>query len=193
MPPHRHIRYLPALVLAVLLAPYAQASEDDVWALLKQPGHLVILRHSNAPGATPEPEGMDLKNCAIQRNLDDEGRTQARHIGDAFRSHGIAHIRLVSSQFCRALETARLTKLGAVAELSALNLVLLTDFSGLKATAEKSTAFMKSVPPKQLTVMVTHVGNALSISGANLSSGEMAVVHLDPSGKVVVDGRIMVP
>jgi hypothetical protein len=182
-----------ALALAILLAPCAQASENDVWALLKEPGHIVILRHSNAPGAAPEPEDMDIKKCAIQRNLDDEGRTQARHIGDAFRSHGIAHVRFVSSQFCRALDAARLTKLGPITELPALNLVLLTDFSGLKATAEKSAAFMKSIPPKQLTVMVTHVGNALSISGANLSSGEMAVVQLDPSGKVVADGRIVVP
>jgi hypothetical protein len=32
-----------------------------------------------------------------------------------------------------------------------------------------------------------------SIAGAKLDSREMAVVHLDTSGEVVVDGKITVP
>ena len=164
-----------------------------MWALLKQPGHFVLLRHSNAPGATPEPYGIDLKNCAIQRSLDDAGRAQARRIGDAFRKHGITRVRLVSSQFCRAREPAKLTKLGRVAELPTLNQVFLSDFSGMRETAEKTDKFMKTIPAKQLTVLVSHVSNIQSIAGVNLSSGEMAIVHIDAAGAVAVDGRIMVP
>ena len=26
----------------------------DVWPLLKKPGHIILLRHSNAPGSIPE-------------------------------------------------------------------------------------------------------------------------------------------
>jgi hypothetical protein len=52
---------------------------------------------------------------------------------------------------------------------------------------------MKTIPAKQLTVLVSHVSNIQSIAGVNLSSGEMAVVHLDAAGAVAVDGRIMVP
>jgi phosphohistidine phosphatase SixA len=184
---------LALIALIVLLAPAACADDNALWALLKQPGHAVLLRHSNAPGATPEPYGIDLKNCAIQRSLDDAGRAQARRIGDEFRKHGITNVRLVSSQFCRALETARLTRLGPVAELTALNQVFLTDLSGMHETAEKTHKFMKAIPAKRLTMLVSHVSNIQSIAGANLSSGEMAVVHLDASGAVVVDGRIMIP
>ncbi|HEY1311791.1 MAG TPA: histidine phosphatase family protein, partial [Pseudolabrys sp.] len=129
----------------------------------------------------------------IQRSLDDAGRAQARRIGDEFRKHGIAKARLVSSQFCRALETARLTGLGPVAEMPALNQVFVTDFSGMHETAEKTAKFMKTIPAKQLTVLVSHVSNIQAIAGANLSSGEMAVAHLDAAGAVTVDGRIMVP
>src|ERR1700674_4727961 len=81
---------------------------DEIWEVLKQPGHIVLLRHSNAPGAKEEPYGINLKDCAIQRNLDEDGRLQARRIGDEFRKHGIQKLRLVSSQFCRAIETAKL-------------------------------------------------------------------------------------
>jgi len=179
------------LAVGIVAAPSARA--DDMWDVLKKPGHIVLLRHSNAPGATPEPYGIDLKNCTIQRNLDDDGRAQARRIGDAFRKHGISRVRVVSSQFCRALETARLTKLGPVAELPALNQVFLSDLSGMKETAEKSAKFMRTIPANQLTVLVTHVSNIQSIAGVILDSGEMAVVHLDASGAVAVDGRIKVP
>jgi phosphohistidine phosphatase SixA len=137
--------------------------------------------------------GIDLKNCAIQRSLDDAGRAQARRIGDAFRKHGITRVRLVSSQFCRARETAKLTKLGPVAELPTLNQVFLSDFSGMRETAEKTDKFMKTIHAKQLTVLVSHVSNIQSIAGVNLSSGEMAIVHIDAAGAVAVDGRIMVP
>jgi phosphohistidine phosphatase SixA len=184
---------LALLALALLQAQNAHADDNAMWALLKTPGHVVLLRHSNAPGATPEPYGIDLKNCAIQRSLDDDGRAQARRIGDAFRKHGIPRVRLLSSQFCRALETARLTKLGPVAGLRALNQVVLADLNGMRETADKTAKYMKSIPAKQLTVLVSHVTNILAIAGVNLSSGEMAVVHIDAAGAVAVDGRIMIP
>jgi len=181
------------LAIAILATQPARADDNAMWALLKTPGHIVLLRHSNAPGATPEPYGIDLKDCAIQRNLDDEGRAQARRIGDEFRKHGINRARLVSSQFCRARETAELTKLGPVEPLPALNQVFVPDFIGMRETADKSGKFMKTLPANQLTVMVSHISNIQSIAGVILSSGEMAVVHLDASGAVVVDGRINVP
>jgi hypothetical protein len=42
-------------------------------------------------------------------------------------------------------------------------------------------------------VLVSHVTNILAIAGVNLSSGEMAVVHIDAAGAIAVDGRIMIP
>ena len=52
---------------------------------------------------------------------------------------------------------------------------------------------MKTIPASQLAVLVTHISNIQSIAGVILDSGEMAVVHLDASGAVAVDGRIKVP
>ena len=66
----------------------AFAADEEVWALLKKPGHIVLLRHSNAPGQVPESNDMDFKNCAIQRNLDADGRAQAGRIGNEFRKRG---------------------------------------------------------------------------------------------------------
>jgi phosphohistidine phosphatase SixA len=160
---------------------------------MQKPGHIVLLRHSNAPGSVPESNDMDFKNCAIQRNLDADGKAQAARIGDEFRKHKITKVRLVSSQYCRALDTAKLTKLGPVTPLPILNQVFLADIPAMKEAGAKGRDFMKTIPAKQLTMLVTHVTNIQAIGGGKLDSGEMVVVHFDPAGEVVVDGKITVP
>lgn len=171
----------------------AIAADEETWALLKKPGHIVLLRHSNAPGQMQESNDIDFKNCAIQRNLDADGRAQAGRIGDEFRKHGVKQVKLVSSLYCRALDTARLMKLGAVIPQPVLNQVFLADVPGMKDAGTKGRALLKAVPAKQLTVLVSHVTNIQAIAGVQLESGQMAVVHLDPAGEVVVDGKITVP
>jgi phosphohistidine phosphatase SixA len=181
------------LTLATSIASTAYAADEDVWALLKKPGHVILLRHSNAPGSMQESNDMDFKNCAIQRNLDDAGRAQAARIGDEFRKRKITKARLISSQYCRAVETAKLTRLGTVAQDRVLNQVFLADIPGMKEAGTKGRELMKKIPARQLTILVTHVTNIQSMAGAKLDSGEMAVVHFAPSGEVIVDGKITVP
>jgi phosphohistidine phosphatase SixA len=180
------------LAIGLVAGQAARADDSDMWALLKKPGHIVLLRHANAPETPPDGK-VDFKDCKTQRNLDDAGRAQARRVGDAFRKHGITAARLFSSQYCRAMETAKLTRLGPVRELPALNQAYLTDLSGMRESGEKTRKFMKTIPAKQLTVLVSHVTNIKSIADVSLSSAEMAVVHLDASGAVAVDGRIKLP
>jgi broad specificity phosphatase PhoE len=87
---------------------------DDVWALLRKPGHVVLLRHSNAPGSQTESNDMNFKDCSIQRNLDADGKAQAARTGDAFRKHSIAKLQLIADQYYRAIETAKLTRPGPI-------------------------------------------------------------------------------
>ena len=52
---------------------------------------------------------------------------------------------------------------------------------------------MKRVSAGPPTVLVTHINNIQAMGGPQLDSGQMAVVHFDKSGAVVVDGTITVP
>ena len=88
-----------ALLMCAWLASAADAS-DAIWEALRAPGSVVIVRHSYAPG-TFDPPDAKLEDCSTQRNLDDNGRAQARHIGEAFRAHGIAVGVVRSSPRCR--------------------------------------------------------------------------------------------
>ena len=51
---------------------------------------------------------MKLDDCSTQRNLSEEGRAHARRIGEEFRRRRIPVERVLSSPWCRCLETARL-------------------------------------------------------------------------------------
>lgn len=179
-------------------------SPEEFWAAVRKPGTFVLMRHSNASENGTETDdrrslapsarlrGLDLKDCKVQRNLDEDGRAQARRVGDAFRKNGIEQAKMVASQYCRARETAQLMKLGDLQEAPVLNLVPMDNPLRMREAAGKIKDFMRTMPARPVSVLVTHQGNILTISGANAASGEMIAVRLDPSGEVTVAGRLMV-
>ncbi len=101
---------LTALVVGVSASASPVLAQSDAWALLKQPGHVVFMRHSDAPGSGGygDPPGYRLDDCATQRNLSDEGRAHARRTGEAFKKHGVVFDRVLTSPWCRCKETAQL-------------------------------------------------------------------------------------
>lgn len=105
------------LLVASALAARAVAAEEptDAWAALTAGGHVALVRHGNAPpGHGGDPPGFRIDDCRTQRNLDELGREQARALGGLFRERGVRVDRVVSSPWCRCLETARLLALGPV-------------------------------------------------------------------------------
>ncbi|GBF90774.1 phosphoglycerate mutase [Raphidocelis subcapitata] len=102
---------LPALLAALLTAAPAAYARDVPLSELAKPGRVLMLRHANAPG-TGDPPGFNLTDCATQRNLDAKGRDQARATGAALRkavpSGQLPAVKVYSSQWCRARDTADL-------------------------------------------------------------------------------------
>ena len=107
---------LAALAIALLPAQGVAADDsEDAWAALVKGGSVALVRHGNAPpGHGGDPPGFKLDDCTTQRNMDDRGRAQARAVGEAFRKHAVRVDRIISSPWCRCLETARLMALGPV-------------------------------------------------------------------------------
>ena len=99
-----------AILLALFALPAAPHAQADAWQLLQQPGHVVFMRHSDAPGSGGfgDPPGFRLEDCATQRNLSDEGRAHARRTGEALAKHGVEFDRVLTSPWCRCKETAQL-------------------------------------------------------------------------------------
>ena len=74
---------------------------------LKKGGKLIFIRHAYAPGGG-DPENFDINNCDTQRNLSEEGRNQAKKIGDFFKDNDVQIFKVFSSEWCRCKETAKL-------------------------------------------------------------------------------------
>ena len=74
---------------------------------LKKGGKLIFIRHAYAPGGG-DPENFDINNCDTQRNLSEEGRIQAKKIGNFFKDNDVQIFKVFSSEWCRCKETAKL-------------------------------------------------------------------------------------
>jgi phosphohistidine phosphatase SixA len=166
------------------------AAEDQtsLWQAVRSGDALVLMRHAIAPG-TGDPETFTIGKCQTQRNLSEDGRRQARAIGDRFRANGIHQANVFSSQWCRCLETAELLGLGPVEELRVLN-----SFFQNYERRDTQTAGLKSWIAlqnlDQPTVLVTHQVNITGLTQIYPGSGEMIVVKRSESGALAVLGRI---
>jgi len=166
---------------------------------LAQPGYVLLLRHAIAPGVG-DPAAMRLGDCATQRNLDATGRTQATAIGAALRAAGVGAgggagpVRVYSSQWCRALETAHLLGFGAPVELpSALNSFFEDRGQGPPATAALRAWLAAQPRGGTLTVLVTHQVNITALTGIVPASGEGVALRLLPDGDFALAGRLRPP
>ena len=72
---------------------------------LQEGGKLIFIRHAYAPGSG-DPINLNLNDCSSQRNLDKNGKEQAKKIGDFFKEKKIPIQKVISSQWCRCKETA---------------------------------------------------------------------------------------
>ena len=173
----------------VLLALCGPASaQDDLLALLRQPGAAAIMRHARAPG-TGDPAGFQPGMCSTQRNLDEAGREQARRIGARLRAAGVT-APVFTSEWCRTRETAELLGIGPVRPLPALN-SFFGERTSEPAQTEALRAFIAGLDGP--AVLVTHQVNITALTGVYPADGEMIVLRRGPNGSYAVAGRLMPP
>lgn len=168
--------------------PVAASDEQNLWATLKTPGHFAIMRHALAPG-TGDPSRFRLDDCTTQRNLSDGGRRQAERTGAAFRSQGIASARILSSRWCRCLETGRLLGLGPVEPFAALN----SFFQQMTEGPSQIARLRDEISDMDLSrpvVMVTHQVVITGLADVFPASGEIVVMRRTAGGDLVSVGRI---
>ncbi|AMJ60758.1 histidine phosphatase family protein [Bosea sp. PAMC 26642] len=189
----RRLILLCALLLIAVPALGSEADRETLWSTLSKPGHVVLMRHADAPG-TGDPASFRIGDCATQRNLGERGRAQSRHLGEEFRRRGITVSLVLTSQWCRARETARLMDVGPVEDEP----VALNSFFGRAGEREAATAALRrrlaTLPSQASTVvMISHQVNITALTGMFPASGEMIVLRRAASGEFSVIGRLPSP
>ena len=178
------------IALALLLAhpPAEAANGDRLWALLKGGGQIVLIRHASTVPGVGDPPGFRVEDCATQRNLSEAGREEARRIGAAFRERGIPVGEVLSSRWCRCLETARLA-FGRAEPWPPLD-----SFFDDRAREPIQTSAVRAVLAEPISggtlVLVTHQVNITALTGIGPAAGEMVVLTRQPDGSVSIVGRV---
>ena len=82
-------------------------ANENIVEILKKGGNIIFIRHAIAPG-NGDPQNFDISNCSTQRNLSKEGELQALKIGKFFKENDIKLIKVLSSEWCRCKDTAKI-------------------------------------------------------------------------------------
>jgi broad specificity phosphatase PhoE len=176
------------LFFLVMTWPQALQASDEAWQALRDGSTIALFRHARAPG-TGDPANFRLDDCATQRNLSAEGRRQAQAIGEQFRARQIPVEQVLSSRWCRALDTARL----AFGNLTEPFPPLDSFFSGRDQEQAQTQAVRRKLQDWRssgVLVLVTHQVNITALTGVFPSEGEMLVLKPKPGGGFDLVGRI---
>jgi len=171
-----------ALAALALLPAAAQAQEERsaeaAWRALAGDGAVALVRHAKAPGPSPDPPGARLEDCATQRNLSAEGRAQAAKLGALWRAKGARTGKVISSPWCRCIDTARLMGLGEPAIDHALYNLLANPPDRDAKVAQFMNLIRDWRGPGTL-VMVTHGITMRAVVGTDPGEGGIVVVRHD--------------
>ena len=163
------------IFVCALLATSVAGATEAGWALLRDGGQVVLLRHAYSTGAT-DPANVDPENCATQRNLSERGRQQARKIGALFSARAADTDKVLSSRYCRATETARLAfGTGKAETLAALDPAP----AGKEADIAPALDAIRNWNGAGNLVLVTHADVIQNLTGGSAREGEALIVMPD--------------
>jgi phosphohistidine phosphatase SixA len=176
--------------LSALSAWPVQAAADKAHAELAQiwrrEGGALIVRHAVTESGLGDPPGFVLGQCSTQRNLSDAGRQASRAMGAWMKAQQFKPDAVLSSQWCRCQDTARLA-FGAYEDWPALN----STFGGQGDPNAQQKALrvrLLAMPKGQREVWVTHQVIMTALTGAYPEMGEGFLV--DRQGRLLARGRV---
>ena len=149
---------------------------------------LIFIRHAYAPG-NGDPAGFNLNDCSTQRNLSDDGRKQAQRIGEFFNKNKIEIDKVLSSEWCRCKETAKIA-FKNYSTNSFLNSFYSSKFSKNKDKQVKAfNYYIKNLESKKNLIFVTHYVFISEVLNYGPSSGEIVVSdkNLNIIGSIEID------
>jgi broad specificity phosphatase PhoE len=184
--PARPIALLPLLALLALLLggcgreaapPPMGASGDGAQAELvrdlRDGGHVLVLRHTTTESTTDRVEVVG--DCGQQRNLNAQGRQEARELGAALRVLDVPVGEVRTSPLCRTRETALLAFGRAREDDDLISPGVIGTEADDTRRAERLRELAATAPREGNTVLVTHTGTIGGAFGVSLLEGEALV------------------
>lgn len=191
-------RRLGFLLLAMLVVtvgepalPQSALADSELARMLRAGGLVIVVRH----GATNEDEAdtdpLNPDNVAKQRRLSPKGEAAAKALGNALKQIGMRTSTVITSQFDRAYQTAKIAGLDQAqksADVTEGGLVVSPNENKRRALALRKLA--STMPPSGTNVVIiTHKPNIIDAFGKDwfeVKEGETTLFKPDGSSFAVV-------
>ena len=161
------------IILFFLNAAYARSELETIRKSIS--ANVIFLRHALAPGFG-DPYNFKKQDCSTQRNLNNKGRLQARLIGHYLKAGKISFSEILTSEWCRCIDTAKELNLGKWETFSGLN----SFFEGHEKkdkVMDKLRKKLNSLSHSDLILLITHQVVILEQTGIAPKSGEMVLYN----------------
>jgi broad specificity phosphatase PhoE len=162
---------------------------------LRLGGYVIVLRHGATVSDQAGTDSMSRPNVPAQRQLNEQGRAQAKSIGESLRKLKIPVGRVLTSPIQRAVDTGRLLGFGEV--IATPDLAESGHGDSPDENNRRAQAFRKLVaerpPADNNVVIVTHKPNIVDAFGKdwlNVSEGEASVFEPDGNGGIKLIARV---
>ena len=162
------------IILISLTIPIKADLNKNLLNQLEEGEKLIFIRHAYAPGSG-DPSNFNLNDCSTQRNLSKEGRKQSKYIGEFFRKNNIKIDKVLSSEWCRCKETAKI----AFEDFSTNS--FLNSFYSSKYAKNKNKQikalnnYIKKFKSDKNLILITHYVLISEVLNYAPSSGEIVV------------------
>jgi phosphohistidine phosphatase SixA len=187
------------LALAAVGVAYAEPpSPEEVLPELRKGGCVLFIRHPKTNPDQADTDPLHLDNIKAQRQLSDEGRKQAKALGEGFRALKLPIEKVISSRFYRAQEAAKLLDVGEVTaslDVSEGGLVVSPRENDRRAKALRELLSTTPAEGKNV-VIVSHKPNLQDAAGkefGDLAEAEVVVFKPLGAGKFRVVARVAPP
>lgn len=155
---------LPAAAVAMLVAFPAMGNAEkkngmsptELVEVMKKGGNVIFIRHATTEKDYADQVKAKMGDCSTQRTLSEAGWKEAKSIGKAFEASEIPVDQVVSSQYCRAWQTADLA-FGTYEKHPDLNFEPAEDYT------EEQTEAMKTQMTRHLSEKPTAGSNTVLV------------------------------
>jgi phosphohistidine phosphatase SixA len=177
---------------AALAVSSAAAASPSLGDQLRRGGVVLVIRHAATDQSKQDQDPVDLKDCRTQRNLSAVGRSDARRIGAGVRRLRLRIGAVLSSPFCRTLESARLAFGRATINPALLNTITADHDAAWRRQIRAARRLLAAKPAAgRITVLVTHGSVVGDATGLTLEEGETLVFRPLGSLRFRLLGRIL--
>ncbi len=170
---HSILTFIVFTIISFSTETYAQSELEIIRRGIS--ANVIFMRHALAPGFG-DPHNFIKEDCSTQRNLNNKGRLQARLIGSYLKASDIKFSEILTSEWCRCIDTIKELNLGKWETFSGLN----SFFQGHEKKVEVMNKLQKkldSLDNSDLVLFVTHQVVITEQTGVAPSSGEMVLYN----------------